>query len=1093
MNIQVSQFDTNETIKNKIAVKLDTLPSFINVKQVSPLEYTLLTTELKTLDYSSDDFVVKLKKLNANLNELALEYLILKKINVDNPEVYDIFEIYRELNSTNFGSETALKNELRIYSEGKKKLIAELREKVKLESELLKKLDCESEIKATKFIQDTEIKTWELKTESDSLEIFNSIKLSETIPFVKLITPDNQYYKLSQNSTLPPNPELEKAVPENKIYFYNTEMEIICEISFDSLLPTITIFESSLENIIKGSIDSKIEYSNEKISGVRGNFALKDVTLNREIFLYLILNNPQLANYFYVDESKKIGPPKRHEGGVIHLFFGTPNLESTSSDISTFVSQKTAMRSDKFFQNKVLELYTNYLNVRISKADDISQVKRFIKAFETLICLYSLNFEVIKKEYSKYIPSFKNVTNEPSEYDNPELKKLQMSNPDLFIEGYRRKCSNYPSVYEKGDTNSKGKKVLEYPKGSGKYYYCDYKDYPYLGLTQNKMDNSDEFPYYPCCYATDKNQKVWEKYLADEETIKVSKTKSSKLIDRKALKYLQNGKLPKNIYYILGGNFYRTGVAFGSNSFIHAVMLAVDPNYLSKKIQENPEEYVTNFRQNLAKSITPIRQQTNLENINQMLLDPKTPFDSKIFVNYLSWQYNINIFIFERITDPNATFEIPDYTLAFLNNYSPEKQTVIIYKHYGTAGDNLKTPHYELIRTKELTKFDSEVYKKLKGYFDKVYRVHSIKSTSTSESNFFTKLMKPCGQYIDHLGKVRGVCLEFSRSENERSENERSEKIFVETSPLPIFNKVREIKPFKNERKLAELFVKQHKFEYESENGGIVITNYLDYFYIPITESQGESDLICWGDSDDGVLKAVENTKRTANFMMQYALWAFSEFVKDDKITENKIDEFIKTTIVIKKVGEYTTPRKFTKNSSFFVKSKLVVDSKNTLKKLKYWLQLNVNNNYDNTKEYYKKVYLENYYDNSKYFTKQEGVLIFIGKNSLTSWLTRSDPTKYVVYQIDPEIKTPQFFVNWSLGDKPIIAQNAESKEQAVYFSKKFDKYGINLYGVSELKGSNDPAVEFSLKGVLTSDTQPDNNKPWIYSNDSENWTALLK
>ena len=228
---------------------------------------------------------------------------------------------------------------------------------------------------------------------------------------------------------------------------------------------------------------------------------------------------------------------------------------------------------------------------------------------------------------------------------------------------------------------------------------------------------------------------------------------------------------------------------------------------------------------------------------------------------------------------------------------------------------------------------------------------------------------------------------------------------------------------------------------------------------------------------------------------MQFSLWALSLklesqpkpkfkgsvaqkiIAKRDHYLE-QMYQFLLNDVVVKSDWDYTvqnTPRKFTQNNNFFENNKLIVDSKTTLKRLRYWLYYNTTNNLEEVLDYHSKQYLENYYSDFKYFDKTPNQLIFIGNASITNWLTQTDPTKFVTYWPSSATQAPQFFMNWRLSEalnqrpKPVLLQNARSRGEAEGMCKVFAEQGYNP--ISTLERTDEGSVEWKFEsGVLVSE-----------------------
>jgi len=170
--------------------------------------------------------------------------------------------------------------------------------------------------------------------------------------------------------------------------------------------------------------------------GVKGVFAIPEFNMNRYVMLDLLNNDPMIENYFYIDETRDLSSGK----SVLYLYF-SPLSGNTSSEIpvTVYLSQKVANRSDIFFINKEIPIFTEYLNIRVSRAKNLDQINRFIKTFSLFIDIYNKKFNEIVKKYSGILPEFEGlskIVKSKKITSTARVKELQSANPDLFVTGY---------------------------------------------------------------------------------------------------------------------------------------------------------------------------------------------------------------------------------------------------------------------------------------------------------------------------------------------------------------------------------------------------------------------------------------------------------------------------------------------------------------------------------------------------------------------------------------------------------------------------------------------------------------------------------
>ncbi|KKL86521.1 hypothetical protein LCGC14_1943900, partial [marine sediment metagenome] len=657
--------------------------------------------------------------------------------------------------------------------------------------------------------------------------------------------------------------------------------------------------KNSIISVFTGA-DIKITSRNEK--GVKGVFAIPEMSISRDVFLDLITNEPMVSHYLYVDETRDLSSQK----GVLYLYYSPGDSESQI--LTVFLSERTASRSDIFYTSKELLLFTPYLNIRVSRAMNLDQIDRFKQAFAVILDVYRKKFDSIAKVYEVVIPGFKNantLVHKKSAGINKRIKALQTQDSELFIHGYPTSCERKRQPIPILDKDQKkwekqGRQVMNYPKGSTNLFICSTDTlYKFPGLMKNKLKNSEEYPYLPCCYPV--NQKTGKKtlnvYLKDLTTVSHSKT--TNIVTKKAVEAGKLGYLPRNIYYILhksaakNEEFLRQGVAISNNSFIETVLLALDPDY--EKIPNSDKvEYVRDFRNNLAaqKVASVIQELYDLdeEKIVKDILDPEVIFDSKIFTGLLEAYYDCQIIVFTRTDQQqNGEFEIPRYTQGYLyNKLIPGKKTVLVYKHMGMRSDNLENPHYELIvkKYKKITTwyFENELLlRNVYSYFLQSYKLYLIgigryaAITLPPES-----LADVVGQVIDRYGKTRGYTFE--------------DGIYIATSPLAPADDIYIVEaPIERPTwKQVLNFVKTHGLTVThqdiSEDQAIGVSvdfPSIPYVYIPFKPTsvlKGIATAQHLGFSvptKENILKKTLNNRKIADFLMQLMLYGFSIWYRD--------------------------------------------------------------------------------------------------------------------------------------------------------------------------------------------------------------------
>lgn len=996
-------FDTYQTLKIKIIEKEQNPYVHINEDKTYDL---FKGVDLDLYSATKESLSLLAKKFDTKPNMLVYESLkdIINslKFNADNVNDFTNFEHKIVINLKNiddkeFPNFTTIESNLNKYIKDRKKSLEVNREKYTKLIKIQKSLENIPNITSTPFVQDHK-KVIVIYEATDIYEFFNSIVLSDTIPFAKLVSGSNSIYK-TYNSFQPSSYEFQdntitllyKGETSRKITPIKITFSKNIEIEYDIYLDN----EETVFNNITAAIDNRQAVS-KNYKNIYGSFAIIDINIDRDVFLELLMNYYPAYDIMHVDESINIAASKPKKGGEIDT-----NIRVIYDSIAFSLSFKKTGINDVFYQQGIIKNRNkDYWNVRIENADSLFNIEAYRNIFLAIIGLYINRFEDIKEVYEQ-IPKFSEKTYKTSVVKR-QLSALQEYAPEIFdverisklVQGKRQPLIYDPKIH---------KTFFQY---ENLRFTCP-EEYPVAGLIENNLSNKDSYPYIPHCYPAGKTNKktsntLWlESYLKGgfEAIDSDKKVKTSgNLVDKKAVGYNKKGKLPRNLQYILNEEAYRTGTPFDSNSFLHAVLLAVDKEYKNK---QNKEEYVRDVRRNSFDTLD-------------------TEFDSKIFIKKLEYIYNSSIYVFSTLEDINATFEIPDFNEVYIKGiYS---KSILIFKHMGTAADHLKQPHYELIVADKESIVDnsSELGKRILDFYNRVYNYTEIGVKISS------KKLKYDNQYIDSYDNVRSVSFG---------------KIPMLVSPLAIKHignnypdKLDKISPV--DLSDAKKFIAANKLKIVAKNvmdGKLVgiKTDAYDYSYIPIIPTDDSLEELPLNVSLESsvastVLKKTFHNRKIADFLVQFALHYYE--------SGEDIEEYVNSFIVDESHVYEIPEREISKNNSFFDDSgNLIIDSEKTRKKLSWIIYF-----YSKERKIENSRYLDNYYTIPEDFKQQLEVSIVFGDKTV-----KKDHKIYAVETLDATTKEPQFFSTWVFGGI-ILVQNTKDKETAIAVSHNFMKNGYN-------------------------------------------------
>ena len=291
---------------------------------------------------------------------------------------------------------------------------------------------------------------------------------------------------------------------------------------------------------------------------VRGEFNIWGIEFDETSFLHMVLLEPLVNVYLYVEENIKPFALKKRldvhyrsiysdmaEGKTVTEEAYISNSASVSITLTQRVTESdevvdiTDPVTGKVTQGRV-QANLPYIHVNISQAESRSVVNDFIPIFQLLMRFYLDNKEPITDAYVKLLPELKAlapllaqkkrraVAPEHTILEltkkatvnrrvNAKIKKLQEQAPDLFVLGYPRRCQCplQPIIIDPDEIEAWKQKrfvatgqerhVMPFPKDNPKWYFvCPDDDNPYPGVKINRdLPNKDIYPYIPCCFRKD--------------------------------------------------------------------------------------------------------------------------------------------------------------------------------------------------------------------------------------------------------------------------------------------------------------------------------------------------------------------------------------------------------------------------------------------------------------------------------------------------------------------------------------------------------------------------------------------------------------
>lgn len=304
-------------------------------------------------------------------------------------------------------------------------------------------------------------------------------------------------------------------------------------------------------------------FGNGKEIKVRGDFNIWGMDFDETSFLDMVLLEPLMNVYLYVEENiKPFALKKRLDVHYRSIYTdmaeGKTITEeayiSNSASVSVTLTQKMTPADEVVeIVDPITRVTTQarlpggvpYIHVTISQAESRNIVGDFIPIFRLLMRYYLDNRDPISEVYQAILPELaalgpllaqrkrKTITTEPTILEltkkttvnrrvNAKIRHLQEQAPDLFVLNYARRCQCplQPIIIDPAEIETwkqklvgptqQERQVMPFPKIEGQNttaqwnFVCPDDSNPYPGVKLNHdLPNRDRYPYVPCCFKKD--------------------------------------------------------------------------------------------------------------------------------------------------------------------------------------------------------------------------------------------------------------------------------------------------------------------------------------------------------------------------------------------------------------------------------------------------------------------------------------------------------------------------------------------------------------------------------------------------------------
>lgn len=823
------------------------------------------------------------------------------------------------------------------------------------------------------------------------------------------------------------------------VYIQDNEIHLNINSKIEDYNKNTDLKEDQFLKRICNSLNIKTKDLDVKIypQNLRCHFYITKTLIEKLFYYELIMNNKIVSDFLCANERFRIFNKR---GGIQTVF---KQCDIVFSLQSLFVSRPLRKKI-----GSSVKVNDYVVEIKVSFAKNLFEVDLLKKYLSVMVAIYNNKKDCIQKLYSN-LPSFdqerKDVLLEGKK-EKPARMTLASYNPELFVEGYPKRCNKSPTIIEDEDEIKEriknGEDIMKYPlfdEFKVNYYSCEHREnHKHPGLMKTDLT---QWPL-PCCFEVNQLEKENSIRYMYENKVNIGGGDVYKEISLKILQTSHTlplggiGKPAKDItnYFkiIDQQNVYiRRYVPLGPRSAIVAIASALK----IKRAETSDKEELDDFINEKIKEMKNIvRKNIGFQNAYEydkktliQYLDQNEKFiDIRIFHNILEELFNCNIFIFVHNKEfTQGNFGCPEFShnlLMFEKKFSL-RHSVILYETTGSNIENLLYPHYEIIgqyNTEEGdTNFifdkDSVTIKELVKLYKSMYFPFGNNTKNILNSiKFNTKILE---QQVDFFGKTRLILFEndvnvitmpIDSISNQRLQNKKST---FKYSPCSLGK--------------ALDFMKNEKVKYKQVIVRNILVglkgskNNLD-FYIPITPqeisitNENIQQLPSITFIRDSEMEKYNNYEQISRHLLSHVIYEFSKFIIGKKLEDNLfnlLEEFYNKVFEIRQsesIDLYKEiPRDFNKQTSFKRNSKIIISSQELAKRLLYSLLVECRKGFSRIREYKDLIYVPNYYKNIRDFGSSEDNIIFQNTESVEKWM---NVVKQPLYQIHEKLN--QDFMN---------------------------------------------------------------------------------
>jgi hypothetical protein len=730
-NFKVYLSDTVDTIKDRIAISMNTLPQYLvftpelespsqtgDVTVVNALDPVLNSKEYKFPEAKLD--FGKVSREDAERFFIATHDITTSKMNESEMILFLTFNI-SGLTALNLREIWDNRADIRKTMRDK---IAKLRQEVETTTPSFEAFENIPPIKTADYEVSVAQFNIRFGKQTDPItlaELFNLLAVTKMAPYASTgastggTTP---FYKIFHDFS--PNPDwLELETPNVILLKVNGEVTTDLRQLKNQYKKYTDAAFTIIDNEIVATLSMNVGHRNVS----------RDVFIDRVLAVFPNLDRSMIARIdelstggFITYPDQTILIPVWAELCMNNLFFNkivALNESIRASKIKptayTYVLNTSDILSITMKETDKANMYgmedegSNYIRVRV-KTKTIADSLKYQQILGRLFTLYNNQKDLILAEYRKYLgPKFlKNEETKlivrPRKLEKLELRAIA---PEIFLPTYSRKCLKRPTIITKEQATlyrqNREKQVMKFPahgESTEHYYVCNHTSHPYPGLRDNTLENKKKFPYIPCCYTKDQNREgtKFAYYYAQTQMKDKNNALQDIFISGKTMAPGIPGTLPPTIKELFSlieptpeYQFVRLGSNITKSSFLECVMLAVndkDIQYLNVEdripiVERRRREIVTET--NAMAAMQEFYDEPMANIIDKFA---NSSLNALEFGHALELIFNCDIFVLSASDkNPSGTMHIPRHAQAYYK-MKPSRATIFIYQHDINTNDS---------------------------------------------------------------------------------------------------------------------------------------------------------------------------------------------------------------------------------------------------------------------------------------------------------------------------------------------------------------------------------------------------------------------